>query len=92
MQKKLIFVYVAMQFELVCKEYLTELFYRHISYIHFFGNLNRINLNTLVIFLTFMNCFGMDFQILVTSVGPGNELPGYPEILGRRVPGPEPVF
>ena len=27
-----------------------------------------------------------------TSVGPGNKLPGYPEIQGRGVPGPEPVF
>ena len=26
------------------------------------------------------------------SVGPGNELPGYPEILGMGVPGQEPVF
>ena len=32
MQKKLIFVYyVAMQFELVCKEYLTDLFYKQLQ-------------------------------------------------------------
>ena len=32
------------------------------------------------------------FVTMGRSVGPGNELPGYPEILGRGVPGPEPVF
>ena len=39
--------------------------------------------------------FKLNFSFMkgvYTSVGPGNELPGYPEILGKGVPGPEPVF
>ena len=40
-----------------------------------------------------VQCACEEFDIgLGISVGPVNELPGYPGILGRGVPGPEPVF
>ena len=35
------------------------------------------------------NCFNI---LEYSNVGPGNELPGYPAITTRGVPGPEPIF